>query len=192
MKSGLKLHLGCGNKVLPEFLNYDANPVSAAVVPWEAGQPLLDPATRQPLPDDGAELVVAHHLIEHIPHDGPRETAWFAFWAECWRVLRVGGMLDVVTPHGDSIWAWSDPGHVRAIFPETFIFIRADAYIAARNDPTNPMSPYEPRCNFAVNITLVPGPAQRMDGKVDRIANIHAQLTKLPLPPGYPREGRGG
>lgn len=192
----LKVHLGCGNRIMEGWLNYDINPTDDRVISWRVGQHLrhAEPGkgrlTPSPLEDESAAEIRAYHLIEHIPHSDPREELWFSFWEECWRVLKMGGKMDVIAPHGDSVWAWGDPGHVRAIYPETFVFLGANDYISARDDEHNPMSPYEPHCNFKTMVNVLAPAHERVDELKDPYGNIRAILTKQSLPDGYPRRRR--
>lgn len=80
--------------------------------------------TPWPFADNSYDEVVAVHLVEHL-------RALVPFMDECWRVLRPGGHLYIVTPEAGSDWdlTHADPTHVRCYRRHTFInyFTRAEA-----------------------------------------------------------------
>jgi predicted SAM-dependent methyltransferase len=85
---GQKLHLGCGSRRFPGWLNLDMNP---------KGDITLD--LREPLPfaDGSALAVYSEHTLEHFyrEHDAPN------LLRECHRVLAPGGLLRVTVPDGE-------------------------------------------------------------------------------------------
>ena len=83
------LNLGCGNNLLPDWLNCDATPVPGAV--------FLDCTKTFPFPSGSFDHVFAEHLIEHM---GLPEME--AFLQECHRVLKPGGTIRLVTPNLDT------------------------------------------------------------------------------------------
>lgn len=98
-----------------------------------------------PWPDDYADHIEASHLVEHTPHEARRATrqltpaecqrwrelrdldGFFAFFAEVWRVLKMGGTITCVTPWGYADGAWQDPTHTRAILPSTLSYLSGEA-----------------------------------------------------------------
>jgi SAM-dependent methyltransferase len=138
----VKINLGCGLVIKEGWHNVDKFPL-----------PGVDETVdlfRYPFPfaTNSADELFASHLIEHIPHEA-HLSAWpslarkeadpfltdewvnkilsldgfFAFFAECWRVLKPGGTISVVAPHGQSRWALQDPSHCRSIVPNTFCYL---------------------------------------------------------------------
>lgn len=112
----MKLLLGCGDERRAGWVHHDRamrDGVDVAhdlqVRPW-------------PWADGSAEMIAAHHLLEHLPDT-------VAFFDEAWRVLRAGGRLVVSVPHCNGENAWKDPTHVRAFHPEAFSYF----------DPEEPM-----------------------------------------------------
>lgn len=83
--TGLRLHLGSGGEHKDGWVNVDllGDPVEVA---WDLSRPL-------PFPDGSAAAVFHEHLLEHIPLAGGT-----ALLAECFRVLRPGGLLRVGVP----------------------------------------------------------------------------------------------
>lgn len=83
------LNLGCGNNIIPDWLNCDDSPVPGAVY--------LDCSKSFPFPSGSFDHVFAEHLIEHM-----RLPAIEAFLHECHRVLKPGGTIRLVTPNLDA------------------------------------------------------------------------------------------
>jgi predicted SAM-dependent methyltransferase len=85
----LRLHLGCGSRRFPGWLNLDMN---------RKGDLTLD--LREPLPfaDGSALAVYSEHTLEHFyrEHDAPN------LLRECHRVLAPGGLVRVTVPDGET------------------------------------------------------------------------------------------
>ncbi len=82
----LRLHIGCGTRLLPGWINIDR----VARVPGVVTD--LDP-TRLPYADGAVEEILAEHVFEHFSF---AEEA--AIWPEMARVLRRGGRLELEVP----------------------------------------------------------------------------------------------
>jgi len=81
-----KLHIGCGEQILPGWLNTDLYP--------DFGKALfLDVTKKFPLGNATFRYAFSSHLIEHIPYP-----AAASMLAEIYRVLTPGGRLRIVTP----------------------------------------------------------------------------------------------
>lgn len=81
-----RLHLGCGDNLLPGWANVDFN-ANAGVIEHNLTRPL-------PLPANTIEFIYTEHFIEHITRD-----EGFAFLSDCYRVLKSGGVLRISTPN---------------------------------------------------------------------------------------------
>ena len=81
----LKLHLACGDRLLPDWINIDLVPMA------DLRLDLRDPL---PLPDGCAQYVYASHYLEHL--DYRREVP--PFLKECHRLLEPAGVLRLVVP----------------------------------------------------------------------------------------------
>lgn len=81
-----KLHLGCGENLLPRWLNSDYEPTGPNVV-------LLDVTKRFPLQDETFHYIFSEHMIEHVTYpDG------LHMLQECHRVLKKNGRIRISTP----------------------------------------------------------------------------------------------
>lgn len=78
-------------------------------------------------PDDTFDAVLAFHVLEHIGRQG-EIGPWFYAWEELYRVLKPSGIVKFECPYFNSVWAWADPTHTRAISEYTFLYLNHDAY----------------------------------------------------------------
>lgn len=80
-----KLHLGSSNHLIDGWLNTDlfASP----------GVMALDATAPYPFPDATFDFVFSEHMIEHVPYE-----AALRMLKECYRILKPGGVIRVVTP----------------------------------------------------------------------------------------------
>jgi predicted SAM-dependent methyltransferase len=80
-----KLHVGCGDHLLPGWLNADILPGANTIA--------LDATRRFPFPANSFDYVFSEHMIEHIPYESGRDML-----TEIFRVLKPGGRVRVATP----------------------------------------------------------------------------------------------
>lgn len=80
------LHIGAGANHLVGWLNTELTPRSDEIY-LDATQPF-------PLPTAAFDYVYSEHMIEHIPYGGAMQMV-----GECFRVLRPGGTIRIVTPN---------------------------------------------------------------------------------------------
>jgi SAM-dependent methyltransferase len=104
--SAMKLHLGCGNDYRPGYVNCDKvtnvradKHFDLRVMPW-------------PFPDDCADEIVMHHVLEHLPDT-------LAVVEEIHRVLKPGGVAIIEVPYAKSGGAFGDVTHLRFFTEET-------------------------------------------------------------------------
>ena len=83
----LRLHLGCGPKVLDGWVNVDIR-LSRRILTAKLPRALAR------FPSGSARFIYASHVVEHIEY--PREAVLFA--KECHRILVDGGALRIVVP----------------------------------------------------------------------------------------------
>ena len=168
------LHLGCGRKgrTLPSVVNV---PDGAKVISVDS-----DPRLRPDMcchlgseslrcDDDSIDLAVAWHVLEHIgrPCD---TTYWWRFWQDLYRVLKPDGTLMFEAPYYTSVWAWADPGHVRALSPESFAFLSQANY----QIDGSAITPYRVYCDFVPEI-----PYARIPSETERTANFRGVLRAV-------------
>lgn len=80
-----RLHLGCGPHLLEGWVN--VNPGQPGAAEWDLRYPL-------PVPDGTIDFIYSQHFIEHLTRDeGIRHLR------DCYRVLRIGGVLRMSTPN---------------------------------------------------------------------------------------------
>jgi SAM-dependent methyltransferase len=92
------LDVGCGTNKFEGAIGLDNNPKTAADVIHDLGD------LPYPFADDEFDLIVSHHVIEHVPDV-------MAFVTELYRITRPGGRIRLLTPHyTNPDWA-NDPTH---------------------------------------------------------------------------------
>ena len=94
------LDIGCGNAKTPGAIGIDSNPNTQAdivhdldVYPW-------------PLEDNLFDRIVCSHIVEHVAD-------FVRFVEEVHRVAKPGAIVEIVTPHFSSRYAYTDPTHRR-------------------------------------------------------------------------------
>lgn len=96
-------------------------------------------ATPWPLDDDKFDEVHAYEVLEHLGKQGDFR-AFFAHFAEIYRVLKPGGHLLATVPAWNDVWAWADPSHTRVITRQTLVFLDQTEY--ARQVGKTPMTDF--------------------------------------------------
>lgn len=91
----MKLNLGCCDRHDIGFVNVDRCPPADVIA---------DLSQAWPWPDDSVSYIRAHDLIEHLPNKQHTMN-------EAWRVLRDGGVFDIIVPTTDGRGADQDPTH---------------------------------------------------------------------------------
>ena len=95
---GLKLNLGCGQKLLPGYVHCYVLPDVQADRHFDLDQ------VPYPFDADSADEVFMDNVLEHLD-DVPR------VMGELHRLLRPGGRLRILVPYAKSDWALQDPTH---------------------------------------------------------------------------------
>jgi predicted SAM-dependent methyltransferase len=80
----MKINLGCGNNYIDGWLNHDDD---------------VDITKRLPFDDDSAQFILAEHVVEHVKYNEA-----LAFFTECRRVLKPGGVVRIAVPSIERIW----------------------------------------------------------------------------------------
>jgi predicted SAM-dependent methyltransferase len=103
-----------------------------------------------PWEDGSVDELHCSHYCEHIEmgyiqHQGVEKDTLFAFFDECYRILKPGGNMTVIVPCGRSNRGFQDPTHRRFFVAETFL------YASAEWRAINKLDHYNTNCNFGVN-----------------------------------------
>lgn len=155
----VKLDLGCGDTPREGFEGVDlygepSHRVDLMSFPW-------------PWPDSSVDELHCAHFVEHLPmvyvdaegahHAMPapgRVDLLIRFFNECYRILKPGGSMTVITPSLRSSRAFQDPTHRRFIAGETYYYLSAEWRRANKLDHYLGAD-----CNFGFQVvpTIVPG-----------------------------------
>ncbi len=105
----MKLHLGCGNKLLDGYVNVDisGNPDvkhDLNVTPW-------------PFEDNSVDEIKAIHVLEHL---GQTPEQFINILKEIYRVCKPDAFIEIIVPHYNHDDFKSAPTHVRCITMATF------------------------------------------------------------------------
>lgn len=126
-----------------------------------------------PWEDSSVEEIHCAHFIEHIPMAYTKRDSWSAlkptdpstqftaysqiggegwtdlwcaFFDECWRILKSGGRMTVITPHVQSVRAFQDPTHRRFHCEANFLYLSKEWRVA------NKLDHYLGKANFKVSV----------------------------------------
>lgn len=115
--SKLKLNLGCGDKILPGWVNVDHVP--------DCNPDVVCDLEKFPWPweENAVEEILLSHVLEHL---GESRDVYLGIIKEMYRVCCHGAIIHIMVPHprhDHFIW---DPTHVRPILVESLqMFDRA-------------------------------------------------------------------
>jgi hypothetical protein len=122
---------------------------------WEGSKHVID-LQKYPWPweDSSVDELHCSHYIEHIPmefvlHGGKIKDALFAFFDECYRILKPDAVLTIICPCSRNDRAFQDPTHRRFIPAQTFYYFNEEWR------KINKLDHYNVSCNFGLNV--VPG-----------------------------------
>lgn len=85
-EASIYLNLGCGRRYHPGWINIDVAPSGPGVIRYDLSRGI-------PLSDLSVDVVYHSAVLEHIRHEDAA-----AFMAECYRVLKSGGIVRVGVP----------------------------------------------------------------------------------------------
>lgn len=127
------LLLGCGNDrkkkvALSTEAEWDGELVTVDMNPDCSPDYVIDLAQHRcklPFADSEFDYIGAYDVLEHWGAQGDWR-AWFAEFAEYWRILKPGGQFGAIVPIGQD--AIVDPGHTRMIHATWFLFLNQKFY----------------------------------------------------------------
>lgn len=108
--TGVRLNLGCSDQLLPGYINCDL------VKPCDV---IVDLSCRWPWPDSSVDEIRAHDIFEHLPSK-------IHTMNEAWRVLKLGGRLDLKVPTTAGFGAFQDPTHQSWWTPNDLFYYSVD------------------------------------------------------------------
>jgi len=109
------IDLGCGAKKVSGAYGIDLSPLPGVDLVHDLQ------ATPYPVPENCADEIYLHHVLEHFEHPVP-------ILEEAWRMARPGGRVYIRTPHYSGIYAWRDPTHRRTFSAGSFQYFGENAY----------------------------------------------------------------
>ena len=106
----MKLNIGGGDWAQTGYTNVDINPKYADIcLDLEKG---LYPQFEE----NSIDALFSRHCLEHI-------TNLIPLMQDCYKILKPGGLFEIIVPSGHSpVWSGRDPGHVRYIYDQTFLY----------------------------------------------------------------------
>lgn len=82
------LHCGCGNTIIPGFLNTDRGDSG-----WSTQELKMDAEEKFPFLDGELDYIYSEHMIEHLSYDGCKN-----YIKESYRCLKPGGIIRTAFP----------------------------------------------------------------------------------------------
>lgn len=111
----VRLNVGCAKNLEPGFINLDMQSDVGAQVVWDLEYLPL------PFSRDSVDCIFASHVLEHIK-------GFLPLIYDFHRILKPGGCLIAITPHGASDDAWDSPHHVAHFSGNTWLYIEDSLY----------------------------------------------------------------
>jgi hypothetical protein len=99
----MKLNIGAGGVKLDGFVTCDYDPLEKPDYLFNVEKDAW------PFPDNSVEVVVAHHILEHLGE------GYFHCLKEMYRVCKPGAFIDIRVPHHRHDFFFDDPTHRRPI-----------------------------------------------------------------------------
>lgn len=99
------------------------------------------------------DCILASHCLEHV-----EQASLITVISDLWRMLKPGGYLVAITPHGASDDAWENPHHRQLFTPMTWAYFTSALYKQPGHSGTGATEgePIRPWTN--IEVTLVPYP----------------------------------
>lgn len=116
--SPLRLNLGCGRNIMPDWVNVDWMALPGVDVVADLGRCATVPL---PFADGEVDEFLLSHVLEHVTDTLP-------LMQELHRIAKPGAKAWVRVPYGTSDDAWEDPTHVRPYFTGSFGYFSQPYY----------------------------------------------------------------
>lgn len=129
----IKLDLGCGRNKQPGFTGIDLYSPDADIKHDLFKFPY-------PFKSDSVSEIFCSHFVEHVP----QKLRW-PFFEECWRILKVDGVMRIIVPSWKSERAYGDMTHEwPAVTAMAFLYLNR----GWREANKLTYGPYALKCNF--------------------------------------------
>ena len=111
----VRLNLFCGKDIRKGFINIDK---------YNFGQELIIDLDKEklPFPDESVDYILSNHGVEHIQN-------LVSLMNEIWRVLKIGGKFESISPCYPSERCFQDPTHKTVITEKTFEYFSNEKYM---------------------------------------------------------------
>lgn len=164
-----RLDIACGQNKAPGFFGVDIAAAEGVDLVYDLEQ------FPWPFPDNSVDEATCSHYIEHTKD-------LIKFMNEVYRILKPGGKVLFLAPYYNSMRAWQDPTHTRAISEATFLYYNKDWRVA------NKLDHYPIICDFdfTFGYNMTPDWAMRAEEArafairhyTNVVSDIQAVLTK--------------
>jgi SAM-dependent methyltransferase len=128
---GIAVQLGAGRFARPDWITVD-------IYPHPGITHVADLNERWPFEDDSVDFIDASHILEHLR--SPIHSM-----NEAWRVLKMGGVIDIVVPSTDGRGAFQDTTHVSFWNKNSFLYY-------AVNTPDHRLLYPDIKCSFYIRL----------------------------------------
>ena len=106
----MKLNLGCGTKLLSDYVNVDKYGKADIVHNLEE--------IPYPWKNNEIEEIILHHVLEHL---GETPTNFMKIMKEFYRICKPNSLIKITVPHPRSDNFINDPTHIRIITYDTLV-----------------------------------------------------------------------
>jgi SAM-dependent methyltransferase len=119
-----KINLGSGKDFRPDYLNIDIDDYWSpdVIANVSADFPRADGGTYPTqrfgdvvIAPGGFDEIMSNDVLEHVPD-------LVATMTSCLRLLRTGGVFNILVPYDLSYGAWQDPTHIRAFNERSWLY----------------------------------------------------------------------
>lgn len=186
-REGLKLDLACGTEVRKGYRGVDSispEDLLAKSDKFDGQLPAkYDDFVQHdlfefpwPFEDNSVAAAYSSHFVEHIPHYIPgvsktvTDDGWWHFFAELYRVMEDGGIVEIIHPFSRSDRAFWDPTHTRYIHYQTWWYLSKQSRLDIGMDH------YVPDIDFEVQMIQTIHDPTLLDGKSADVLDFARQF----------------